>query len=137
MKKTTITNWFLVDLINLKEKSLPQLLGQILWGDVLSDDTGRFKPGDYVCSNLIVARTDRNFITKSGSHYECVGKEKHVEVNIFDLHIIRQGVSPKQLIDLKQPLKLDLGRPDPAIDTDTLFKEIKEDSKLGKFKFDD
>ena len=99
--KTTITNWYLVDLINLEDKTSTRLLRQIVWGDVVCDETGRFSPGDYVCTNFNDSREDNTFITMSGSHYECIGKELHVEADIFDLDMLRLGMSPKQIAIIK------------------------------------
>jgi hypothetical protein len=99
--KTTIMNWYLVDLMHLKDNSPKKLLRQILWGDVVTDETNRFSAGDYVCTNFIDARKGNFFVTKSGSHYKCIGGEQHVEVDILDLDILRKGVSPAQLAIIK------------------------------------
>jgi hypothetical protein len=99
--KTTIMNWYLVDLMHLKDNSSKRLLRQILWGDVMTDETGRFSAGDYVCTNFIDTREGNYFVTRSGRHYKCVGEEQHVEVDILDLDILRKGVSPKQLAIIK------------------------------------
>jgi hypothetical protein len=103
---TTITNWFLVDLVNVIDHKYPRYLRSILWGDIVEDQTGRFSAGDYVCTNFIATRDLNTFITRSGSTYICLGAGRQVEVNIFDLAALRHGISPIELKDIKCPISL-------------------------------
>ena len=64
------------------------------------DETGRFVAGDYVCTSFIGIREGNIFIIKSGRFYECICKEQDVEMNISDLDMHRNGISPNMLVNL-------------------------------------
>jgi hypothetical protein len=103
---TTIANWFLVDLVNEIDHKYPRYLRSILWGDIVEDETGRFSSGDFVCTNFIATRDANTFITRSGNTYICLGQERHVVVNIFDLPLLRHGISPIELENIKYSISL-------------------------------
>ena len=128
--KTPINNWYLVELIINISGSSPQMFGAVLWGDIVTDDTGRFNPSDYVCTILIMSREKNTFVTRSGSSYVCQGVGKLVSVDLKDWDVLRQGISPAELTGIKAAIRLDRELPDP----DEQYPEVEQENKSGKFK---
>jgi hypothetical protein len=128
--KTTINNWYLVELITNTRSSSPQIFGEVLWGDIVIDDTCRFMPGDYVCTSLIRSREQSTFLTNSGSSYVCQGKGKLVSVDLKDWDVLRQGVSPSELTNIKSAIRLVRELPSPG----ESFTKVEKENKSGKPK---
>jgi len=93
--KVIIKDWYIVTTIYKEE-----ILMQNLWGIVVSDSTGRFNKSDYVSSsNIKVFNTEENiFVTKSGTHYHCLGDRQNVSVNIEQFMLLTKGYSPTDLL---------------------------------------
>jgi hypothetical protein len=97
--QTRVRDWYIIKILDDERQSL---IGQVLWGFVLYDDTGRFSCGDYVCTSLIEAIKDNLIITASGSQYIVEGSGKEFEADIADVHQLRRGHSPFQVSRLRK-----------------------------------
>lgn len=92
---TTVKNAFIVSVVDKNNFSI----AEILWGIVVDDETLRWRPGDYCCTSPIVAFDEENnrIITKSRSHYDINGLAEKMDIPISDLHLLRDGVSPRDI----------------------------------------
>jgi len=99
---TEINNWYIVDVY--QDQSFEQSMGKVLWGIIINDQQGRFEPGDFVCtSRLLEIRVDeREVYTRTGSIYTLNGPGEQVRLTQDDLAIISKGVSPLQLVEMRQ-----------------------------------
>lgn len=76
---------------------------QILWGVILFDETGRWKPGDYVCTTPIKKQADlgggvTQFHTRSGRLYEATCPVTHHKPTAdSDWRFFMAGISPDEL----------------------------------------
>jgi hypothetical protein len=73
---------------------------RMLWGIIGHDETGRWQPGDYVCTTPIQKIEDlgegvTRFLTRSGRTYETLGEVGTYKTQSFqELQLFRMGVSP-------------------------------------------
>lgn len=95
---TTISNWYIVSVMNRKE-----LLGEVLWGIIVDDPTCRFLKEDYVCtSQIIKVYIGQQVIkTASGNSYKAIGKGRKASIEFNDFELLRNGFSPKEISMLK------------------------------------
>ena len=96
--QTRVRDWYIIKIFDERQS----LIGQVLWGFVLEDDTDRFSCGDYVCTSLIEKIKDNLIITAKGSHYIVEGSGKEFEADIADVDQLRRGHSPLQVSRLKK-----------------------------------
>lgn len=91
---TVLKDWNIVSILD-KDK----LVGKVLWGICVEDETFRFDAGDYVCSSKIVEiiPTDKLVKTIKGSAYLLEGDGATAEVNVEDFELLRQGYSPDEI----------------------------------------
>ena len=98
---TIVKNWQIVSIIDNGE-----VLGKVLWGICVEDNTYRFDVGDYICTSKIVEiiPTERLIKTHSGSTYQLQGDGSEADVLVKDFELLRQGFSPVEinLINLAQ-----------------------------------
>jgi len=95
--KTVVTDWHIVSIIDHDK-----LLGKVLWGICVEDETCRFDTGDYICTSKIEEITPETKLIKthSGSLYLLVGDGIKAEVQIKDFELLRHGFSPEQIAQL-------------------------------------
>jgi len=80
---------------------------RVLWGVIASDETGRWSPGDYVCTTPIQATEDlgegvTRFKTRSGSTYETrCPVTPYTARDETDVRLFMAGVSPGELDGMK------------------------------------
>lgn len=91
---TVLKDWHIVSILENGE-----LVGKVLWGICVEDETFRFEAGDYVCSSKIVEiiPTDKLVKTIKGSIYLLEGHGTTAEVNVEDFELLRQGYSPADI----------------------------------------
>jgi len=91
---TVLKNWHIVSILENRE-----LVGKVLWGICVEDETLRFDTGDYVCSSKIVEiiPTEKLVKTCKGSSYLLEGDGTTTEVNVEDFELLRQGFSPDEI----------------------------------------
>lgn len=85
--KTTVGNWSIVTIDDF----------QIVWGIVVTDETGRFNTDEFVCTSRVVSFGDNQALTKSGSIYELIGEGVEYTANYKQLMLLRGGKSPDEL----------------------------------------
>lgn len=84
---------------------------QILWGVIAVDETGRWQPGDYVCTTPIQKQADlgagvTQFHTRSGRLYETTCQVQPYKAKAdSEFRFFLAGISPDEL-----ELALKLGR---------------------------
>jgi hypothetical protein len=95
---TVLKNWHIVSIFENNE-----LVGKVLWGICVEDETFRFDTGDYVCSSKIVEiiPTEKLVKTFKGSSYLLEGDGAISEVNVEDFELLRQGFSPADIHRIK------------------------------------
>ena len=92
--KSVLKDWHIVSILENGK-----LVGKVLWGICVEDETFRFDAGDYVCSSKIVEiiPTDKLVKTIKGSVYLLEGDGTTAEVNVEDFELLRQGYSPDEI----------------------------------------
>lgn len=95
--QTRVRDWYIIKILDERQS----LIGQVLWGFVLEDNTGRFNSGDYLCTSLIEKIKDNLIITAKGSQYIVEGNGKEFDADIADVEQLRRGRSPFQISRLK------------------------------------
>jgi hypothetical protein len=91
---TVIKSWHIVSIFEKND-----LIGKVLWGICVEDETFRFDAGDYVCSSKIVEIIPDEKLVKTikGSAYLLEGDGTTTEVNVEDFELLRQGFSPDEI----------------------------------------
>jgi len=92
---TTVKNWFLVDFTHHKKR----LHKKVLWGIVVRDQKGRWHPGDWCCTSLVLEEkraTDGPIFVTQNSVYKTLGDGKRLEAPASSLQLLRSGYSPDQ-----------------------------------------
>jgi len=103
--QTIIQDWYIIKVLDPKNE---ELIGQLLWGIVLTDDTNRFKTGCYVCSSLIKT-IDLKFnlvITQSNNRYKLDGKGREFSAYFSEVKLLDKGFDPDQIIQIRQSEKI-------------------------------
>ncbi|MBU4230809.1 MAG: hypothetical protein KKG88_10990 [Proteobacteria bacterium] len=98
MKKTTIgSEAFLIEIEVQGE------VFRVLWGVVSTDETGRWKPGDYVCTTPIqkieaLGEDNTKFHTRSGRLYETTCPvQPYKAKSAVEFRFFMSGISPAEL----------------------------------------
>lgn len=96
--KTTIRGAFLVEFQKEGGEILPE---KLVWGIIVQDETGRWQPGNYVCTSVIkqieeLADGITRFITRR-SVYEALGEVTPYTLPLEDFPNLRMGYSPEEL----------------------------------------
>jgi len=99
--QTIIQDWYIIKVLDPKNE---ELLGQLLWGIVLADDTNRFRTGCYVCSSLIktIDLKLNLVITQSNSRYKLDGKGSEFSAYFSEVKLLDKGFDPDQIIQLRR-----------------------------------
>lgn len=76
---------------------------RVLWGVIALDETGRWRPGDYVCTTPIQKTEDlgkgiTRFLTRSGSIYEATCPvQPYKAKSVSEFQFFMTGISPAEL----------------------------------------
>ncbi|MCB5228351.1 hypothetical protein JAO78_016215 [Alishewanella sp. 16-MA] len=91
---TILKDWHIVSILDNGE-----LMGKVLWGICVEDNTLRFDIGDYICSSKIVEIIPSEKLVKTikGSAYLLEGDGKTAEVTLENFELLRQGFSPDEI----------------------------------------
>jgi hypothetical protein len=94
---TVVANWKIVSVIDGEG-----LVGKVLWGTCVYDNTCRFVSGDYICTSQINEINSNTCLIKtaSGSVYQILGEGSNAEVQFKDFELLRNGFSPEQITQL-------------------------------------
>lgn len=98
---TIIKDWFLVDFTHAGEL----MNKQILWGIVVEDRKGRWVPGDYCCTSLVLTELDEQVFQTNNSIYCAKGEGQRVTAPAEAINLLRAGYSPEEwesLAELKK-----------------------------------
>ena len=94
-----IENWYLVHLYGDEDGTdLSEWWGRVLWGHVLMDASGKFEPGQFVCSSPVVKFIPPSVKTRSGVIYSLHGQGERVDLPFKYFHKLRNGISPAKLL---------------------------------------
>jgi len=99
--QTIIKSWYIIKVLEPKTEAL---LGQILWGTVVNDETNRFTAGDYMSSSLIrdINLDLRLVVTQSNSHYKLEGNGNEFSVYYSEVKLLDKGFSPDKIIQMRR-----------------------------------
>lgn len=88
-------------------KSEKKLLGKIIFGIVINDETNRFEHDFRVITSIIKSQNNLEFITKSNSCYVTDSQPEHFEISLAEFVVMRHKLySPSEILALRQILKL-------------------------------
>jgi len=98
--QTIIKNWYIIKVL---EPNTEALIGQILWGTVVNDETNRFTDGDYMSSSLIkdINLDFRLVVTQSNSQYKLEGNGNEFSVYFSEVKLLDRGFSPEQIMKMR------------------------------------
>lgn len=106
MRKTYLTEATILSVFDF-QKGEKQLLGQMLFGIVIKDETNRFKPDFRIITSTIQSQDYFEFITKSGSYYVVDVEPEHLDISFPEFVVMRHRLySPSEILELRQALKL-------------------------------
>ncbi|AZT86077.1 hypothetical protein EHN06_21045 (plasmid) [Marinobacter sp. NP-4(2019)] len=91
--QTIAKNWYLV---TVRDKN-GEALADFFWGIVVEDRKNRFKPGDYVCSTLIVETLGDSLFRTQNTLYEGSGEGERVSLALRHFKWLRAGLSPPEI----------------------------------------
>jgi len=94
--QTTVRDWYIIKIFDNNAR-----VGQLLWGFIVDDPTGRFSPGDYVCTSSIEEISKNVIITAKGSQYITEGTGKEFKALFSEIELLRRGYSPSQVTRLR------------------------------------
>jgi hypothetical protein len=101
LKEATILSVF--DFQNNEKK----LLGQMLFGIVINDESNRFELGFRVITSTIKSQKNFEFITKSGNSYVTNDDPEQLDITFVELVVMRHQLSsPSEILEMRQMLKL-------------------------------
>ena len=89
---TIIENWYLVDFTH-EGRSMDK---RVLWGIVVEDRKGRWIPGDWCCTSLVVKEHDDQLFETANSFYKAEGAGTRIEAPAAAIQLLRSGFSPDQ-----------------------------------------
>jgi hypothetical protein len=95
--QTSVRDWYIIKV--LEDQNLR--VGQLLWGVIVDDPSGRFSPGDYVSTSAIDKISKNIIITAKGSHYVTQGAGREFTVSLSEVELLRRGYSPTQITRLR------------------------------------
>lgn len=89
---TIVRNWYLVDFTQDGER----LEKRVLWGIVVEDRKGRWVPGDWCCTSLVLEELDSQLFQTRNSLYQADGEGIRLEAPVETVELLRAGYSPDQ-----------------------------------------
>lgn len=87
---TVIKNWFLIDFVNDGEP----INKQVLWGIVVQDFKGRWIPGDWCCTSLVLRESKGQVFHTKNSIYQAEGEGQRLYAPVERINLLRSGYSP-------------------------------------------
>jgi hypothetical protein len=83
------------------------LLGQMIFGLCIKDDTNRFEPNFPIITSTIKSQNNLEFITKSGSFYLIDTDPEQLEITFAEFVVMRHKLySPDEILQMRQALRL-------------------------------
>lgn len=97
---TVIEKWFLIDFFY----GYAPLDKRVLWGIVVHDLKGRWVPGDWCCTSLVLREFEGQLFQTKNSIYRATGEGRRLSAPAETINLLRSGYSPddwETLADLK------------------------------------
>lgn len=89
------------------QKGEKKLLGNMVSGIVIKDETFRFVEGQRIITSLIQSQTNNEFITKSENSYITNDDPEKLDISFVELVVMRHRLhSPEEILQMRQALKL-------------------------------
>ncbi len=95
---TSVRDWRIVELYD--ENNANKVVGNILWGIVVEDGTGRWNENDYVCSSLLQSYNEEleEIETINGSKYVLrESRNCSVMLPLSSIKLLKKGLSPSEV----------------------------------------
>ena len=87
---TGIKNWFLIDFAN---DGVP-MNKQVFWGIVVHDLKGRWIPGDWCCTSLVLRESEGQVFHTQNSIYRAEPEGRRVAAPAETINVLHSGYSP-------------------------------------------
>ena len=88
------------------QKGEKQLLGQMLFGIVIKDETNRFPAEQRVITSTIESQYQSEYTTKSGNTYVTNDDPENFDLTFVEFVIMRDRLcSPAEILELRQAVK--------------------------------
>ena len=68
----------------------------MLWGIVVEDRKGRWMPGDWCCTSLVLEESNNQLFETRNSLYQADGEGIRMEAPVETVELLRAGYSPDQ-----------------------------------------
>ena len=102
MLKTYMRNTCLLHVVDFEE-CRGELLADVLYGEVVTDETCRYNKDFRVMTSPIICQNGSEFRTKSGSLYVAEGIAKSVSISAKDWYLMRENkLSPQELNSIRE-----------------------------------
>ncbi|MBL4909891.1 MAG: hypothetical protein JKX78_07705 [Alteromonadaceae bacterium] len=89
------------------QKDEKKLLGRIIFGIVIKDETKRYLPEFRVITSTIKSQKNFEFITKSGNCYVINDAPGQLDITFVEFVVMRHRLSsPSEILEMRQTLKL-------------------------------
>ena len=89
------------------QKSEKKLLGRMIFGIVINDDTNRFESEFRVITSTIKSQDQFEYTTKSGNTYVTNDEPKAFDITFVEFVVMRHRLySPSEILKLRKMLKL-------------------------------
>jgi len=106
MLKTHMSNTCLLHVQDREEGRVEQLV-DILFGEVLNDETCRYKKGFRVMTSPVIYNQDNEFKTSNGSLYVAERSTESLTISASEWYVMREHLlSPHELISLRKSSQL-------------------------------
>mgnify|MGYP005988383235 CR=1 FL=1 len=89
------------------QKGENKLLGNMLTGIVIKDETNRFSAEQRVITSTIESQYQFEYTTKSGNTYVSNDEPEKLDISFVELVVMRYRLhSPSEILEMRQALKL-------------------------------
>ncbi len=89
------------------QKSERKLLGRMIFGIVIKDESNRFEPNTRVITSTIKSQNNLEFITKNGNCYVIDDEPNYLDITFAEFVVMRNGLySTYEILQMRQALKL-------------------------------
>lgn len=105
MQETHLKDWYIVD---VKDEASPDLRVLIGWGIVASDPSGRWHPGDYVCTSPIQNVLPDGTMVTARTNYKPLGPGRRITVAATAWPFLRLGYSPDEAVEIVESRRMRL-----------------------------
>lgn len=106
MRKTFLKDATILSVFDYQDNK-KKLLGKMIFGIVIKDETNRFESGFRVITSTIKSQNHLEFKTKSGSYYVINEEPEHFDLTFSEFVVMRNRLhSISEILELRKALKL-------------------------------